>query len=98
MKMRVVKQGRTMFWDGDVAVLKSKAEDFLPVVMDDNVDLAEGPTAGLFIGTAGAVTVIMANGNERILPATLIAGVIHPISVKRVKVTGTTAIDLYAIY
>ena len=65
--------------DNNVKILESKAYDFVPVTPDDDEDLPGGVTAGLFIGTAGTIAVVMANGQGRVLPETLAIGVIHPI-------------------
>ena len=84
--------------DNTINLLGIKANDFVPVTPDDDEDLPGGVTAGLFIGTAGTIAVVMANGQDRTLPATLTVGTIHPISVKRIKVTGTDAGDIHAVY
>lgn len=85
--------------DNNVKLSGSKAYDFVPVTPNDDEDLPGGVTAGLFIGTAGTITVVMANGQGRVvLPETLAIGVIHPISVKRIKDAGTGAGGIHAVY
>ena len=70
----------------------------IPISPSDSDDLPEGKTKGIYIGTSGSISVIMASGNARVLPATLVSGVIHPISVLRVLETGTSASGLMAVY
>lgn len=67
------------------------------ITPNDSTDLANGPTRALFIGTAGTVVVTMADGNDVTFTG-LSAGVIHWLSVKRVKATGTTATNIVALY
>lgn len=55
-------------------------------------------TRGLYIGTAGDVTVIMADTGTAILFKAVPAGTVLPIMVSRVKSTGTTASDIVALY
>lgn len=54
-------------------------------------------TKGLYVGATGNITVTMANGADVTFNA-LIAGQIHPISVTKVKATGTTATGIVAVY
>ena len=63
-----------------------------PVVPNDEGDLPE-TTRGILVGTAGSVAVIFAQ-DATMTPVTLpslAAGVVHPLSVRRVMATGTTA-------
>lgn len=66
------------------------------VTPDDTTLLA--PTRGLYIGGTGDVTVDFADGTTDVLLTAPILGTIHPISVIRVKSTGTTATAIVAIY
>ena len=68
-----------------------------PVVPSDTEDLAQGPTIGLYIGGLGNITVVLSGGTE-VTFASLCIGVVHPISVKRVKASGTTAVGIVAVY
>lgn len=52
----------------------------------------------IFVGTAGALKVDTVGGDTVTLPATLQAGVWHPIAVKRVYATGTAATDIFIGY
>ena len=56
------------------------------------------PTKGLFIGGAGNLTVDFADGTENVLLTAVVVGEIYPISVIRVKLTGTTATAVVALY
>lgn len=67
------------------------------VTPSDSTDLPKGTTKGLYLGGAGNVVVDMADGSTVTLTG-LTAGVIHPLSVKRVHATSTTAINIVAIY
>lgn len=67
------------------------------VVPNDGVDLARGASKGLYIGVAGNVAVVTTGGDSATLTA-LTIGIIHPISVKRVLATGTTATNILAVY
>ena len=81
------KQGRDKTADcaiGAVAVTPSDSTD---------IEVCRG----LYIGGAGNAAVIMANGDEVIFTG-LQAGVLYPISVTRVKSTGTTATNIIATY
>jgi len=67
------------------------------VTPNDSTDLSGGVTRGLYIGAAGNVAVLMADGSAVTLTA-LAVGVTHPIAVSRVKSTGTTATSILALY
>lgn len=62
----------------------------------DGTDLPGGPTRALLVGGDGDVAVVYANGMSDTIY--LLAGVVHPISVARVKSTGTTATNIKAGY
>jgi hypothetical protein len=72
------------------------AESAFAITPDDNNDLAN-PTRGIYVGSAGDVAVVMVNG-ESVTFSTLAAGIVHPIGVKRVKSTGTTAANIIGVY
>lgn len=68
------------------------------VVPADGADLAKA-TKGLSFGVAGDLKVTTAGGaTVTILSGSLAAGVIHPICVRRVWATGTTATGIVAYY
>jgi hypothetical protein len=54
-------------------------------------------TRALHIGGAGAVAVITVSG-ETVTLTGLLAGVVYPIAVARVKSTGTTATNIVALW
>lgn len=67
------------------------------VTPSDSTDLTRGATKGLYIGGAGNVAVITSGGDTVTFNAITI-GNVHPISVKRVLATGTTATNIVAVY
>lgn len=71
------------------------AQHAFAITPDDNIDLAES-TRGLYVGTAGNVTCITADG-DTVVFKNLAAGVVHAISVSRVKSTGTGALDIVGV-
>lgn len=73
------------------------AQKAVAVTPSDSVDLAAGPTKGLYVGGAGNVAVQMQDGSSVTFTA-LAVGVFHNISVKRVLATGTTAASIIALY
>lgn len=66
------------------------------VTPSNDTDLPSGLTRALLVGADGDVSVVYANGQEDTVY--LVAGVFHPMSVARVKVTGTTATSIKACY
>lgn len=75
----------------------SNALSAVAVTPDDNADLVGGATKGLYLGAAGNVKVDMADGTTVAFIA-LANGMVHPISVKRVYDTDTTATAILAVY
>ena len=73
------------------------ATDAASVTPSDSTDLTGGATKGLYIGGAGNIKVDMADGTTITFTA-LSAGIIHPVSAKRVYATGTTATLILAVY
>ena len=71
-------------------VTKYAVDAFL-ISPNDSTDL-DSVTRAISFATAGALAVIMQDGTELIIPAgALAAGIMHPIGVQRVKLTGTGA-------
>ena len=66
-----------------------------PVTPNNNVTF-EG-TIGLYLGVSGDVTFDTANG-DKVTLKNLASGVIHPISVTRIYLTGTTATNIVGVY
>lgn len=79
----------------------SSAETAISVTPSDTVNITnpmgETFTKGLYIGTSGDISVVMADGGT-ITFTSISAGTIHPISVVRVNATGTTASGIVAVY
>ena len=65
------------------------------VTTSDTVDLTN-VSRGLFVGGAGNVVVIMADGTTVTITG-VTAGTLLPIRVSRVKATGTTATNMVAL-
>ena len=76
--------------------LTSPGSKIVAVSANDSTDLPDGTCRALLVGTAGAATVIDAEGNTSLL-IPLQAGY-NPIRVSRVKSTGLTAANIWAIY
>lgn len=68
----------------------------IAVTPSDDTDLGLGPTRAVMVGADGDVAVNYPNGMSDTLY--LIAGVVHPIQVSRIKSTGTTATSIKAAY
>ena len=66
------------------------------ITPSDGVDLVNF-ISGIWVGTAGNVTVVTPAGDE-VLLMTVQAGMWHRIWVSRVKVTGTTALGIVGGY
>jgi len=66
------------------------------VTPDDDNDLADGLTRALLVGTDGNVAVTYANGKTDTL--FLLAGIVHPIQVVRVRASETAATLIKAGY
>jgi hypothetical protein len=68
------------------------------VAITPNDTTLVAPTRGLYIGGAGNITVDFADGTSGILLTAPVVGAIIPVSVIRVKATGTTATAILALY
>lgn len=66
------------------------------VTPSDSADLPGGVTRAIMVGVDGNLAVTYANGSSDII--FLLAGVVHPIQVARIKSTGTTATSIKAGY
>ena len=67
-----------------------------PIAPDDATDLPGGEARSLYVGAAGAVAMIDATGGQSVILSA--AHQYHPVRVRRVLATGTTAGGLLAIY
>lgn len=67
-----------------------------PVSPADDADLPGGATRAIFVGGAGDLTVLDSNGTAVTIVSA--AHQYHPITVRRVLATGTTATAILALY
>lgn len=65
-------------------------------VTPNDADLIR-PTRGVYVGATGTLKVTMSDGSD-VTFNSIAAGVVHPLSVKRVFATGTTATGIVAVY
>ena len=72
------------------------ARKFANVTTSDSTDLISR-SRGILLGVAGDIAIHDENGNTVVISA-LAAGVIHPISTKRILATSTTATDICIFY
>jgi|AACY02.3.fsa_nt_gi hypothetical protein len=81
--------GRSMSQTGSAVAM-------VAVAPDDHVDLPDGPCRGLFVGVGGDLCVHDMRG----IAVTLVSGdtQYHPIMVKRVLASGTSAAGVVALY
>lgn len=67
-----------------------------PISPNDLADLPDGPARSLFVGGAGLVVVEDVSGARAVIDSA--AHQYHPMQVRRVLATGTTATGLLALY
>jgi hypothetical protein len=72
------------------------ASDAFAITPSDSVDLSAN-TRGVYVGVSGNLKVDMENG-QTVTFVGLVAGVIHPLCVKRVYSTLTTATNIVGVY
>ncbi|MDB5562367.1 MAG: uncharacterized protein JWN11_1785 [Hyphomicrobiales bacterium] len=82
-------------YEGEAAGLSAPAHAGFPITPNDNADLAE-VTRAVYVGGAGAVSVLMASG-QTVTFAAVAASVLLPIRVRRVLASGTTATNLVGL-
>lgn len=68
------------------------------VTPDDNNDLDLGPCRGFIVAVAGNVNVIAFGDDTAVVLPSMVAGVVHPVAVKRILSTSTTATGIVAVY
>lgn len=73
------------------------ASKLVAITLSDSDNISGGPTRGVFVGTGGNATVVDSTG-AAVLLKNLISGVVYPLQILRVNVTGTTAADLVALF
>lgn len=99
MRAQIVgKSGNTaeVSTNGGVNV-QSNAQGAVVVTPNDSADLTTVPTKGIYVGVTGDLKVTLNDGST-VTFTSLSSGVIHPLSVKRVWATGTTATSILAVY
>lgn len=74
------------------------AERAVAVTPHNTEDLAGGKTRGVYVGVSGDLEVIMAGDTAAVTFVGLAAGVVHPLSVTRIRAENTDATDIRAIY
>jgi hypothetical protein len=70
--------------------------DAAAITPSDTVNLTV-PTAAIYVGGGGAVSVVMRAGGNTVVFSAVPVGFTLPISVTRVNATGTTATNLVAL-
>jgi len=78
----------------DVAIGAGSAEAITP---DDNTDLTAS-TRGLYVGATGDVVVIFERDTVAVTLVGLVGGVVHPLRVRRVLATNTTATGIVGLF
>ena len=68
----------------------------LPVTPSDDADLPNGMPRAIHVGAAGSVAVMDIHGT--IVTLVSLDGQYHPVKVRRVLATGTTATGIVALY
>jgi hypothetical protein len=83
-------------FSGRAASTIGPATAMTPVTPDDDNDLLQGVTRSIFVSGGGQLSVFDAHGQS----VTLVSGdaQYHPIAVRRVCATGTTATGIIALY
>ena len=79
------------------AELDSPAWDAAAVTPNNSTDLPRAPTRGLYTGSGGDISVIMAGGTT-VLFADTAPGSVLAVRVDRVRVTDTVATGIVALY
>jgi len=80
-----------------MSALNDPSKFLVTVTPSDSVSINGGLlTRGLYVGTAGNVSVLTENGS--IVFVGVIAGSILPIRISRVNATNTTAADIVALF
>jgi len=79
-------------------ILQNPAERAFSITPNDSTDLTV-PTRGICLAAAGDLKVTTLGGDTvTFSDGSLAAGVIHPLRVRRVWSTGTTATGIFGVY
>jgi hypothetical protein len=89
-----------------MSLFNEVANRAVAVTPNDGADLPDGQCVGIWVGGAGTLTVDMplllnsqaAAGVATVLISGIAAGTLLPISVKRIRLTGTSATLITALY
>lgn len=76
--------------------IRDPGERATAITPSDSADLTN-PTRGLYVGASGDVSVILVGDSAAVTFTGLAAGIVHPLRVKRVRSTGTTATDIVGV-
>jgi hypothetical protein len=96
-QLNAIYNALTVNNDAGVQLNQANAVGGASVTPDDSSDLPTTPTKGIYVGIGGDLKVKMSD-DTIITFVSLSAGMIHPISVKRVYATGTAATNILAVY
>lgn len=88
--------GLTGTYDSSLADRLGACGNATLITPDDSNDLAS-PCRAIYVGTAGNMKVTTARG-DTVLFSNLSAGLVHPISCKRIWAATTTAALIIALY
>lgn len=80
-----------------MAASTSPAHHALALTPNDDTDLSNGATRGIYVGVSGDIVAILCPGTTAVTFKSVPVGVL-PIEASRVKATGTTATNLLALY
>lgn len=83
-------------FSGRAQSINGPAQRILSVVPSDVSDLTDGLARSIFIGGAGTVRIVDDSGNVTDIVSA--AHQYHPLRVRRILATGTTATDIVALY
>lgn len=72
------------------------AEHGFSITPNDGAELPD-VTRGVYIGTAGDLHVLMSRGDE-VTFIGLAAGLVHPLQIRKVFSTGTTALNIVGVH
>lgn len=80
-------------------VSTAPGETYNPITPSDSADIAGGPIRGLAFASAGTIKVTDTAGNVKVIPSgALAAGMIHPLVIRRLWDTGTTATGFLGVF
>jgi hypothetical protein len=75
----------------------ASSREFEAITPSDATDLDQ-PTRAVYVGGAGSIAAVMPDGGSAVIFASIPAGSVLPIQVRRINATGTDATDLVALY